>query len=220
MCSQQVNPKADRALASPRHSPYPFVIVGIPSLDDNGLLPIGPSIGEWQGHHIFEGHECELAEVQASFVMNFPGSTTRATLFNEIQNFTATAKEHIDCFQMHVSGEFVTGRVDPERALLILEARGESMASLDPAQMWLLHRLFGGEYKFGDSFDLCIDTRFVLMFPPGHINSEGTIFDRLLALMEASTPVPNTEAGFVACLECEGGLDFVFEISEALTRGD
>lgn len=201
-------------LARLRSAPYPVPTVGIPSFDNRGLLPAGPNIGSWEGLDVFEAHDCDMAEIEARFVTSSTESTTRAALFNEIHRFARMAKERIDCFQLHVSGEFVTKRVDPEHALLILEASGEYAESLDPDQMWSLHRLFGGEFKFGQSFDFRIETRLVLAYSPGHINFEGTNYDRILALLEAGTPIPNTEAGFVAFLECERGLDFVFAISE------
>lgn len=177
-------------------------------------------MGEWQGHQVFEAHDCDLAEIEQSFVTSFPESTTRAALFNEIKNLAELARAHIDCFQLHVSGEFVTKRVDPEHVLLILEASGEYAETLDAKGMWLLHRMFNVEHKFGQSFDLRIETRMVLAYPPGHINFEGTNFDRILALMDASAPTPNAEAGFVAFLDCERGLDFVLAISEPDTSGD
>lgn len=79
------------------------------------------------------------------------------------------AKKYLDCFQILISGVFVTQRDDPEDILVALDVPGDDLSRIAPEDIWTLHRFFNdGEYKFGNNDELVVDTRLVRAYAPDH----------------------------------------------------
>lgn len=196
-----------RPLAALWLAPYPFADVTIPAFNNQRVLPSGRELVQVEDRRVFLPHECDLVEIEDHFVNAFPDSVTRRVLFDELNQFLAVAKDNIDCFWFHVSGEFVAGGENPDSILLIVDAAAKEFEEFDKKKLWFLYRFFNSEYTFGPEDDFTVQTRLVRAWPRGHVNHEGSHYKRLLALMRASYPIPDIEGGYIALTECEGRWD-------------
>jgi hypothetical protein len=194
----------------------------IPGFRADGLLPPGEYFAEYMGTQVFQGHDVAgLDEIEDCFVSRFPQSVTRPVLFNELRNRVQEARDHLTCFQVLVSGEFVTSRVDPEDIFVALDVLALDWDELSSRRQWLLDRLFNSqEFQF-TSQDLKIYTEIVRAYPPTHAYFEVGYNERLHARFLAGSPVSDVDhAGYAEFMMCEGRWDDVASIFSATSAGE
>jgi hypothetical protein len=181
----------------------------IPAFGNDGLLPPGRQFAEWEEQPIHWGHSCSLDELQLSLVQAFPQSTTRPALYNEICRLIDFVRNHVRCFEIFVSGEFVTSYPDAANAYIVLQTTSAEIDKLTQAERWFVWRFFlDQEYTWGESTNLTVQTGLSITYPSDHYKHLESQTVALLLRCLLSQPVPDTDPhGYLELIECDEEVD-------------
>lgn len=110
-------------------------------------------------------HEATPEEIEAVFVHDFKGSTTRAVVFRQWQILNQAIERIIPIEKQWVYGSFVTSKKDPADIDIITHFDGAAMDGLGPVDKMLVHGLISGHY----TRDLHgVDSYAIVFYPERH----------------------------------------------------
>lgn len=110
-------------------------------------------------------HVATLGEIEETFVKGFPGSTTRAVVFRQLQILLEAVERIIPIQKQWIYGSFVTSKENPADIDIVSHFDGAAMDGLDPVDKMLVHGLISGHY----TRDLHgVDSFSIVFYPERH----------------------------------------------------
>ena len=177
----------------------------VPPFEPDGTLGPGPVEFTWDGQEIFGGHLCTYDELREHLVGRYPESLTRLFLYREIEQYAASARRLVRCFDLLVSGAFVTNVDSPRDVSLVVLARGSDVERLASEDRWTLSRLFDDrQWDLSSDEELVVTTGLALAYPADHSRFEEMHQVTMIHRLHAANPVGGAEGrGYLEILDCD-----------------
>ena len=185
--------------------------MAIPAFDSGGdFLPIGSFAGplpDAPEESTYSAWATTPDEIHERFVLMYPNSTTRSSLWQQLDNLKHHASALLRCSVFFVSGGLVMDVDDPLDAHLVLVTPANHVNGLPPRSLWLIQWLFDDrERAFGGATELTITTQFVRVYPTDHHRYPETLVSLASARLECGSPAhDDRDGGYVQFQDCEGG---------------
>jgi hypothetical protein len=110
-------------------------------------------------------HRATVEEIKRTLVDAFPGSQSRAVIFEQWSMLLAAIERIVSVEAQWIDGSFVTTKEDPGDVDILSHLAGEALEALDGVDWTLLRGLIAG--PLSRDLHLC-DSYWVAIYPEGH----------------------------------------------------